>query len=479
MIAEEVAAKFEFARPGFTLMGYEEVAIPVYRLRLRALVLERKPIPTIQEFVLKSLRAGITTAPDVAAFMGLPDAVVKQTFSDLVLAENVHLSGGDGRVHSWMLTAKGRDALAAAETSSPEEATFDIDYDGLLRRATASNAYLYAPKDIRAEGLLEVPAVPNRAPDPEELAFGEVAHALKSSRSGRLKRDLLSIVMIERRTRLYKRAVALVYRGMVAETVQVAIAVDGTASPEYESAFAKHRLSLNMGFDDPPLESIPVPAWATQVVGPAEAESLRRSVVETQARRASLEERLNRSETQKAREQARAELEEAEAEALEAVKKQTEAQVRFIKVFEHPELLQEALKESQSRLLIISPWLNPVVVNREFTTRLEALLRRGVSVYIGHGISQENERRNKGADDAAQRSLEHLSSRYTNFHFKRFGDTHAKVLAWDSKCAVLTSFNWLSFKGDWNRGYRDEQGIVVTIPSKVNEKFAEELPRFA
>ena len=46
MTAEEVAATFEFARPGFTLIAYEEVALPVYRLRVRALVLERKPIET-------------------------------------------------------------------------------------------------------------------------------------------------------------------------------------------------------------------------------------------------------------------------------------------------------------------------------------------------------------------------------------------------------------------------------------------------
>jgi hypothetical protein len=66
--------------------------------------------------------------------MGLPDAVVKRTFSDLVLAESVHLTSGTGREHAWMLRTKGREALAAAETTSPEEATFDVDYDGLLRR---------------------------------------------------------------------------------------------------------------------------------------------------------------------------------------------------------------------------------------------------------------------------------------------------------------------------------------------------------
>ena len=162
MIAEQVAAQYEFARPGFTLVGYEEIALPVYRLRVRALVLERKPIETIQEFVLKSLRAGMTSAEDVAAFLGLPAVVVTRTFSDLVRAESVHLTtSGTGREHAWMLTPKGREALAAAETTAPEEAAFDVDYDGLLRSVAPSTAYLYAPKDVKTEGLIEVPAVPN------------------------------------------------------------------------------------------------------------------------------------------------------------------------------------------------------------------------------------------------------------------------------------------------------------------------------
>ena len=118
------------------------------------------------------------------------------------------------------------------------------------------------------------------------------------------------------------------------------------------------------------------------------------------------------------------------------------------------------------------------MVNREFIASLETLLRRDVQVYIGHGIEPENERRNKGAEENARMSLERVAGRFSNFHFKRFGDTHAKVLAWDSACAVLTSFNWLSFRGDRNRSYRDEQGTVVTIASKVDEKFSEELPRF-
>ncbi len=480
MTAEQVAAKFEFSRPGFALVGYEEVALPVYRLRLRALVLERRPLETIHEFILKSVRAGLSSASDVAAFMGLPDAVVKRTFSDLVLAECVHITAvSDARQHGWALTSKGRAALDAAEVTSPEEATFDVDYDGLLRRAAPADSYLYAPKEVRAEGLVEVAAVPNRAPEPEELQFADVGQAMRTAyASRRQKRDLLSIVSIERRSRFFRRAVALIYRGLAADTVQVGLAIEGVISTEHEKAFARHGLAAKMGWDAVPVAAVAVPEWVGHSAEPADSDALRRAVSEAQSRVLGLQEKLNRAETQQARREAQLELQAADAAAADAARRQTEAQVRFIKVFEHPELLRKALAEAKNRLLIISPWLSPVVVNRDFLSKLEAVLRRGVHVYIGHGIEQQNDRRNKEADASAKTALDRLASRYENFHFKHFGDTHAKVLAWDSSCAVLTSFNWLSFKGDRNRGYRDEQGTVVTIASKVDEKFAEELERF-
>jgi hypothetical protein len=39
------------------------------------------------------------------------------------------------------------------------------------------------------------------------------------------------------------------------------------------------------------------------------------------------------------------------------------------------------------------------------------------------------------------------------------------------KLAVVTSFNWLSFKGDPNREFRDERGTLISDPQKIDELF--------
>ena len=479
MNAEEVARRFEFARPGFSLVGYEEIALPVYRLRVRALLMERRKLDTIQEFLMRALRSGVTRTADMEAFYGLPNSVVRSTFSEMVRAENVHIGAAAGSIaHEWALTPKGDLTLDAAETTMPEEGVFEFDYDGLLRSAGPVDRYLASPRQTRDDGMVEVPAIPNRAPELEELSFSDVAQAMRATFSSGRKRDLLSIASIEKRSRFFRRGVALVYRGAVAETVQVAIAVNDVLSEEYEKAFAASKLASKLGMDAAPVEvrlegELGVPVSAAQ-----ESERMRRETSAADASVHAARQNVNRAETQQARQKAERELQKAEAAAEDVGRRQAEAEVRFLKVFEHPPLLAQALVESTERLLIISPWLNPVVVNREFLERLDRLLGKGVTVYIGYGIAQENERRNKGADASAEVALQKLANRHQQLVLRRLGDTHAKVLAWDRACVCVSSFNWLSFKGDRLRGYRDEQGVAVTTPAKVDQKFAEVLPRF-
>ncbi len=118
------------------------------------------------------------------------------------------------------------------------------------------------------------------------------------------------------------------------------------------------------------------------------------------------------------------------------------------------------------------------MVNGEFLKNLESTLRRGVKVYIGYGIS--GEQHTKPIDqNYGLKQLVALSNKYPGFHLKRFGNTHAKVLIKDSEFSATTSFNWLSFKGDPNRRFRDEQGVLIHTAQSIDLKFEELLLRFA
>ena len=68
--------------------------------------------------------------------------------------------------------------------------------------------------------------------------------------------------------------------------------------------------------------------------------------------------------------------------------------------------------------------------------------------------------------------------RLTDIQKKKYGDklllvklsnTHEKVLIKDNEYMVITSFNWLSFKGDPNKGFRQETGYYTESKEAINQ----------
>lgn len=91
MTVEDVVKRYEFSRPELRLVGYEEVGLPFYRVKIRAFTLEHKPIAAIEEFVLKCLNGGVVAPQDIGGFLGLPPKVVEGALSSLVRSEDVQL----------------------------------------------------------------------------------------------------------------------------------------------------------------------------------------------------------------------------------------------------------------------------------------------------------------------------------------------------------------------------------------------------
>lgn len=149
--------------------------------------------------------------------------------------------------------------------------------------------------------------------------------------------------------------------------------------------------------------------------------------------------------------------------------------VRQVPVYDHPGYLRRALGEARKRVLIVSPWIRYEVVNDELIGRMRKALDRGIDLWIAYGINPEGGYRPKAKgerDREAERKLRRLEQDYPKrFHMTRLGDTHAKVLVCDSRFSIVTSFNWLSFRGDDKLSFRDERGCYVGLPAKVDDLF--------
>jgi hypothetical protein len=480
-------------RPGFDLVSYREVALPLFAVTLDILVLDEKPLPPIQEFVLRSMDAGLSDIDSISGLLGVDERVATRAAAELMHTDDVVLTGSaEDRRHRLTLTAKGRETLSAAKVVQPVETEVTVFIDGLTRRViSASSRRLQAfPMRYASErGLVEIPAHPKRKPRFEEIPAGVVASVVAQEGAGRrLKREVIGVVGMGKVRLSAREGLALAYRSQTSDETVVTFIVDGAPSEEHDAAFSRaQRLSARKVVPDdwePAIEVIAerLPPDVVRQAAPVE-ESLRLARLQAEAAeeyeqaKAAVEHAPPEGEVT-----LRQKLEEAEQRERELLAALESLSVRHLPVYEHPQYMQQAFENAQRRILIVSPWIRAEVVDTPFLGRLRKSLDRGVDVYIGYGIGDDGrDRRPPKAierDKAAEGELGRIAGQYPNFHLTKFGDTHAKVLVCDSRFSIVSSFNWLSFRGDRHLRFRDERGMYVGIPEKVDALFDEYVARF-
>src|SRR2546426_5971177 len=121
MNGHDIAERFA-NRPGFRLVDYIEVALPVYSVAVQTSTLLRKRISPLEEFVMRCLKAGLSNAGEVSRFLGLDAFVVNSVLGGLVQQNDVALVGLEGMsTQTLKLTTQGERTLTEAETIVPED----------------------------------------------------------------------------------------------------------------------------------------------------------------------------------------------------------------------------------------------------------------------------------------------------------------------------------------------------------------------
>jgi hypothetical protein len=476
MTPEEVARQ-HFTRPGFRLESYGEVALPYWRLTVRAEILEKKPVSPLGEFALRAVSIGIDQPDAVGSLLGLDEPVLEATLVGLLADDDLAVAGGPaGGAQALTMTRKGQRTLEELGSIVPEEAVLEIHYDGLLRRPVTFVDNWLEPKDVRSEGLREIPPARTRPPELDDLPIDAIQAVVRRLGDRRhALRDILALKMVDQRKRIFQPAVALVYRSDTGDEARVEFAIDGRISAQHGEAFEQAGLKRKLGIGADGLrsaEDIGLEVFGAEVVERAKTdEALQLQKVITTA-----EQQISAKDEAPAAEPRAAVPAAARQELERAEKALDQLDVRPIETFEHPELLERALSKSQERLVILSPWIRRKVVNGKFLALLEERLKAGVNVYIGWGMAEDT--KSSDADREPLEALERLARRYFNFSLVWFGDTHAKILISDRQFAVATSFNWLSFKGDPRRTFREERGLLVRDPRVVDAQFDAIIPRF-
>jgi len=463
MILEEVLEQAGGARPGYELASFKEAGLPVYLLTVRVLIQERKPLSPIDEGVLKAVAAGLDTPEDLTAFLGLPGNVLTPVLAGLNTLEVINYVRPSGEAKpKVLLTQKGKNVLVDASVITPQERTLRICFDALTKRLLfIAPSALDKPRDMRERGAFEIPTGASKRPEVEDIPLEDFDRVLARQSGGRDRTgDLLAIRRIERRELNFLPCVMLFYRSLAQPSeIDVAFWREDGPSLDHEARFRElggHELVGAQFLSNGRVE--PAPEIIAQIADYAPitpAVPLSQDVVLPTDSKC--------------------------AKAVGAAVTETAGEtIQSILCHEHPGWLKKALLSSKKRLLIISPWIRHQVVNWEFVASLEALLRQDVDVYIGYGLD-DGDVGGKGGDAAksklpitpqAEKDLKQLADRHKNFRFVFVGNTHRKTLVSDDSFAVVTSFNWLSFKGDPRDKPRDEGGVVIRKKAYVDSEFA-------
>jgi len=496
---EEVARRYD-NRAGFDLVSCREVGLPVYKITVQALTQIRKPIPPIEEYVLKAIDAGLSAEEEISGFLGLERSILREAMIDLRVSQNIDLLAPEGyRIQEWKLTTKGEITLRDAQIIVPEERTFTVNFDGLLRYVRwygQLESNLLRPRDLRNQEIIEIRPFPAKPPELSQIQLSDVDQIIRQAESKlksrrAQKRDLLALKAIERRERFFQPALALIYIAKDSDEVQVAFAIDGRLSDEHEAAFASANGAKQLHILNNLKESTPK-KLAEEILGREfveqaplqEIEDIKNQVATTQtqieAKIQTTRNSIEQSKDDQEKLMLKQQLQEAQQQ-IEEFQSQLNSllnsvPMRWLEMYEHRPLLEQALKNSQKRLLIISPWIRANATNEWLIQKLEKLLKRRVKVFIGYGLGEDEDQKTR--DKEKEKAIEKLHQQYDNFCLERLGNTHAKILIFDTQFAVVTSFNWLSFKGDPHRTFRDERGTLVSDPQKINELFDDLIRRF-
>ncbi|MGW0486908.1 phospholipase D-like domain-containing protein [Streptomyces olivaceus] len=439
-----LAARFHSARAGLELTAIIDAALPVTRISADVLAQDRKHIPLLDEFVLRLVNTDLRTDGAITGFLGLPSSMVTDTIADHFRRDLLVYGPPDSvdGVRRLKLTPRGEQQERELSSITPVRVNEPLIFDRLLWKVSSFDRRVIIPRrQAQEQNMLLLPTAQRRPVEMSDLTLAAINAQLRER--GMIDREVLQVRQIsESQAPSVLPAKILVYADADRTDIQLGVVIDGELSPDHELALYNHGGAKALGI---------------QVEAPAE-----RPPLDPDLERA----RIPLAEVTKQRAQ-----QAADQLAAVAPKEPSDElprnEIRAIGVFEHPDLLEEALTQARRRILLIAPWIKRDIVNTSFISKLENRLRRGVSVHIAYGYTP-NDPKN---DRAAVRKLENLASRFKEkFTFTRVKSTHAKVLVYDDVW-VTTSFNWLSFAGDRDRTYRMEEGTLVRGREKADEQY--------
>ncbi|GLY85978.1 S1 RNA-binding domain-containing protein [Actinoallomurus iriomotensis] len=423
-IFADAARRHAHALPGHTLLAAEPCALPASALTVDVLVEQSEDLEAAQKYTLRAMLNGIDTVDDLQLFLGLTEGDTGRAVAGLLLAEYVtYQPPAQGGVRRLQLLPAGREAARDAQLRRPMSTTIQVVYDRLIGTVTdwRRNSLRRSNQAKSDPARILIPPASSMPVRTTDLSISALTGTLDPRTRDGVR--ILGISGVTENRNFYRDAILLVFKDDESNTLRLGVEIDGRWSEPHAAALeamgAVERLRLSAAPVEHPHEPVTDPGA-----------------------------RLDKDNVVALQISGEHATGEDENGALDR------AAIRWLGVYEHPQWLADAVANSRRRLLISSPRIRTTVANDQWIRRVENLSRT-VDVTIVWGLDD-----NDGSDRDALDALHAAARRANRLGIIRLDDTRAKVLVSDSYY-ITTSFNWLSFRGEPSRKYRQNDGDLV------------------
>ena len=464
------------------------VCLPVYELRLRVVEMAEHELSASARFILQLSNLGVAQPSELGKLLGLTGRYVVEAAAEL-LNDGLVAQRPDLGIE---ITDKGREILRSGGRSlRPRNRHPRVPYDFLTKRIIDIDTKRLLEGTIaRKEGLFVVPAKP-RKPRLSNVRIDEVRDYDNIHLQRRTPTEILEIADI--------KDVWLKYRD---DVVLVKLDEPGSSTPTFAAYRARQYLQeessaiqrlADSGADLVP-DEFKITEPSSHGVSSAsttweeaslisDIDEIHSEVVEkdlavaearvTQGTTQSAEERTNLTRQIVELEAEKLNLTNRLAEREDELRTLTKGETRLIKTEEHRYLLLQAIDKASSELTLVSAWIDPYAFDDEICRRLAAAIGRGVTVRIAWGLGINRRRgsdgfRNKAKGDRALGELRKLIPKgLRDKLIVKLTETHEKFIICDDQFCASGSFNWLSYRGERDSGYRRETSLYSERPDDV------------
>ena len=476
MTIDELAKLKANTVPNSILVKYYEAGIPQWHIEAIITMLKPKKLSVLQEFILKFISSGIDDVSDICNFLGVNKTAVNNAVATL---QKNNLITVDIFYAKLKLTDKGEDALKEAATIVPEDIEYALYIDGLLGNVYLDTRKLYSSKELRSFEIKPINATVEK-PTLDSLVYEEVKRAINvfkknhAYEQNRLEGNLQEVSRVVKTYVEYKKVNVLVFMNK-SEDIEFQVYDGATRNDDYSIALQKqyNNNTRVLDFDSNEMleaetDNSLISVLPQEIIESAKAFSYKDSTLEHEISNLTTQLDIIKDNTVDDDEQKETATERIRflEKKIEEMKNERKSADRVLSTYDHRPLLLDTLDNAQNMVLIVSPWIKSGALNNEILGRIERALQRKTQVIIGYGISEK--------EDSDKRILQRLTdiqkkSYGNNLQIVKLNNTHEKVLIKDNEYMVITSFNWLSFKGDPNKGFRQETGYYTESKEAIKQ----------